>query len=239
MAPAQDRRLAPRRAPLAAARGDPRPVPPLVPDGARGAAPVPFTLVGPRTADSGRARAARSHRHARGVGGELALRTKMFRHTYCAARLQTLDRGAPVSTYTVARELGHESEAMVRRVYAHLGEVRHRSEVVEYRVAQHREQVGERLKKLGIVTGNITAAGRRRNGNAPRQHNCQRGRCFRSMGLGRVELPTSRLSGVRSNHLSYRPLRGRENSQPPPRTQGFAPIIAKRVARPPGRRPVA
>ena len=25
------------------------------------------------------------------------------------------------------------------------------------------------------------------------------------MGLGRVELPTSRLSGVRSNHLSYRP----------------------------------
>ena len=26
-----------------------------------------------------------------------------------------------------------------------------------------------------------------------------------SMGLGRVELPTSRLSGVRSNHLSYRP----------------------------------
>ena len=82
----------------------------------------------------------------------------MFRHTYCAARLQTLDRGAPVSTYTVARELGHESEAMVRRVYAHLGEVRHRSEVVEYRVAQHLEQIGDRLQKLGIVTGNVTAA---------------------------------------------------------------------------------
>jgi len=55
--------------------------------------------------------------------GKDSLRTKMFRHTYCAARLQTLDRGAPVSTYTVARELGHESEAMVRRVYARLGEV--------------------------------------------------------------------------------------------------------------------
>ena len=27
------------------------------------------------------------------------------------------------------------------------------------------------------------------------------------VGLGRVELPTSRLSGVRSNQLSYRPLR--------------------------------
>ena len=56
----------------------------------------------------------------------------------------------------MARELGHESEAMVRRVYAHLGEVRHRSEVVKFRVAQHLEQVGERLNKLGIVTGNAT-----------------------------------------------------------------------------------
>jgi len=35
------------------------------------------------------------------------IRTKMFRHTYCAARLQSLDRGAPVSEYTVSRELGH------------------------------------------------------------------------------------------------------------------------------------
>ena len=26
------------------------------------------------------------------------------------------------------------------------------------------------------------------------------------VGLGRLELPTSRLSGVRSNHLSYKPL---------------------------------
>src|SRR5207237_4753530 len=29
---------------------------------------------------------------------------------------------------------------------------------------------------------------------------------IRMVGLGRVELPTSRLSGVRSNQLSYRPL---------------------------------
>src|SRR2546425_830589 len=34
------------------------------------------------------------------------IRSKMFRHTYCAARLQTVDQGAPVSTYTVAREMG-------------------------------------------------------------------------------------------------------------------------------------
>ena len=35
------------------------------------------------------------------------------------------------------------------------------------------------------------------------------------VGLGRLELPTSRLSGVRSNHLSYRPfsLAKRQNPQ--------------------------
>lgn len=37
------------------------------------------------------------------------VRTKAFRHTYCAARLQTLDGGAPVSPFTVSRELGHGS----------------------------------------------------------------------------------------------------------------------------------
>src|SRR3989442_13509869 len=44
------------------------------------------------------------------------IRSKMFRHTYCAARLQTLDQGAPVSLFTVAKELGHGGEAMLRRV---------------------------------------------------------------------------------------------------------------------------
>lgn len=63
------------------------------------------------------------------------IRTKMFRHTYCAARLQTLDRGAPVSVYTVSRELGHGGESLVRRIYGHLGDVRHRSEAVEFRPA--------------------------------------------------------------------------------------------------------
>ncbi|HYT71445.1 MAG TPA: hypothetical protein VEK78_08685, partial [Gemmatimonadales bacterium] len=60
-----------------------------------------------------------------------------FRHTYCAARLQTLDGDAPVSPYTVGQELGHGGESLVKRVYAHLGTVRHRAEVVEYRVKQH------------------------------------------------------------------------------------------------------
>jgi integrase len=76
------------------------------------------------------------------------IRSKMFRHTYCAARLQTVDQGAPVSTYTVAREMGHGGEAMVRRVYGHLGQVRHRSEAVEYRIEQHVAKLEARLKGL-------------------------------------------------------------------------------------------
>lgn len=58
------------------------------------------------------------------------VRSKMFRHGYCAARLQTLDRGAPISVYTVAKELGHGGDSMVKRVYGHLGTVRHRLRLV-------------------------------------------------------------------------------------------------------------
>jgi integrase len=76
------------------------------------------------------------------------IRSKMFRHTYGAARLQTLDQGAPVNTFTVARELGHGGEAMVRKVYGHLGEVRQRSAVLEYRVEQHTAKLGDRLEAL-------------------------------------------------------------------------------------------
>lgn len=76
------------------------------------------------------------------------IRTRRFRHTYCAARIQTLDNGAPVSLYTVARELGHGGLALVHRVYSHLGEVRHRSEVVEYRVDEFADLLGERLVAL-------------------------------------------------------------------------------------------
>src|SRR2546428_12424860 len=76
------------------------------------------------------------------------IRHRIFRHTYCAARLQTLDRGAPVSPYVVSRELGHGSEEMVRRVYSHLGTVRHRSEGVEYRGDQHYDRLGDQLIRL-------------------------------------------------------------------------------------------
>lgn len=76
------------------------------------------------------------------------IRSKMFRHTYCATRLQTLDQGAPVSVYTVAKEMGRGGETMVRKVYGHLGQVRHRAAVVEYRVEQHAAKLGTRLEAL-------------------------------------------------------------------------------------------
>jgi hypothetical protein len=49
----------------------------------------------------------------------------------------------------VARALGHGGDSLVRRIYGHLGEIRHRSEVVEYRVENHRDALGERLGLLG------------------------------------------------------------------------------------------
>jgi hypothetical protein len=80
-----------------------------------------------------------------------------------AARLETLDRGAPVSIYTVARELGHGSDEMVKRICSHLGDVRHRDEVVEYTVEQHLDRLGDRLQQLGFRgtfdTGKDTVAG--------------------------------------------------------------------------------
>lgn len=78
------------------------------------------------------------------------VRTKLFRHTYCAARLQTLDNGAPVSTFTVSRELGHGGTSLVKRVYGHLGDVRHRSEVVEYRTEQHGGKLSVALSELRV-----------------------------------------------------------------------------------------
>ncbi len=84
------------------------------------------------------------------------IRSKMFRHTYCTARLQTLDRGAPVSVYTVGRELGHGGDSMVKRVYGHLGIVRHRAEGVEYRVEQHAKVLADRLTELQPAPAFVT-----------------------------------------------------------------------------------
>lgn len=61
------------------------------------------------------------------------LRSKILRHTYTTARIQTTDNGKPISLWTVAQELGHASINMVQDVYAHLGTIRYRGEEVEYR----------------------------------------------------------------------------------------------------------
>ena len=39
---------------------------------------------------------------------------------------------------------------MVRRVYGHVGMVRHRAEVVEYRVEQHCEALGDSYPARGL-----------------------------------------------------------------------------------------
>ena len=75
------------------------------------------------------------------------IRARMLRVTYATARLQTLDRGAPVARWTIERELGHGSGKMLESVYGRLGEVRHRAEAVEYRFEQHFERRGD-----GVVT---------------------------------------------------------------------------------------
>ena len=76
------------------------------------------------------------------------IRTKRFRHTFCAAGLQLLDRGAPISPWTVSRWMGHGGRSLVDRIYGHLGDVRHRAEVVEYRVEQHEQALEERLEAM-------------------------------------------------------------------------------------------
>lgn len=61
------------------------------------------------------------------------LRTKMLRHSWAAARLQTLDNGKPVALYTVSKEMGHASMAMLEHIYAHLGAFRVRGDEVAFR----------------------------------------------------------------------------------------------------------
>jgi hypothetical protein len=51
----------------------------------------------------------------------------------------------------VARELGHGGDSLVKRIYGHLGELRHWAEVVEYRIEQHEERLRERLAVLSTL----------------------------------------------------------------------------------------
>lgn len=84
--------------------------------------------------------------------GEAEIRTKVFRHTFCAAALQLTEGGAAISPYTVAKWMGHGGRSLVDRVYGHLGEIRHRSEEVEFRVEDNGSRIAERLRALHAGT---------------------------------------------------------------------------------------
>ena len=88
---------------------------------------------------------------------------------------------APVSIYTGSRELGHGSEELMRLVYADMGTVWHRSEVVEVRIEQHREALKDRLANVGFVTRKVTRD-RSRGGETktPAAPKHRRGKKFRS-----------------------------------------------------------
>jgi len=51
----------------------------------------------------------------------------------------------------VARELGHGGTTLVARIYGHIGDERHRTDVVEYRVENHEEKLGRRLAALRLI----------------------------------------------------------------------------------------
>jgi integrase len=96
--------------------------------------------------------------------GREAVTPKIFRHTYCAARLQTMDNEKPIAQFTVSDELGHNSAQMVRDIYGHVGTVRHRSEVVEYPLEPYMLQLKPRLERLQTVSAE-------RNAHAPNYKN--------------------------------------------------------------------
>lgn len=89
------------------------------------------------------------------------IRLHGLRHTYTAARIQTCDRGRPVSLYTVSRELGHRSTDMIESRYGHLHDRTEEGcvEIVEFRIETHRERLGDRLTALeGRAAREVRAA---------------------------------------------------------------------------------
>jgi integrase len=91
------------------------------------------------------------------------VRSRRFRHTYCSARLQTVQRilkpgrdpsdpeaweYVEVSKFQVQKEMGHGGAQLVDRIYGHAQRDPVRSDVVEYRVERHREALGDRLRAL-------------------------------------------------------------------------------------------
>jgi integrase len=96
------------------------------------------------------------------IGTETALTPKVFRHTYCAARLQTTDGGVPIAKIKVARELGHRKSDITEGVYAHVDPgktLMPRREYVEFSLADYPGLVEKKFVAL-------QAASKQRNGFA-------------------------------------------------------------------------
>jgi len=95
------------------------------------------------------------------------IRTRRFRHTYCSARLQTVQKivkpgkdpatdedafdFVEVSRFSVAKEMGHGGTKLVERIYGHAQRNPFRSDVVEFRVENHRKELGQRLTAVEAV----------------------------------------------------------------------------------------
>lgn len=71
-----------------------------------------------------------------------------FRHSYISARVQTLDAVQPIALFTVAREVGHSGVSLIEQRCGHLVHLRKRSEVVEFRLDDFPEQVGQRVSLM-------------------------------------------------------------------------------------------
>jgi hypothetical protein len=91
------------------------------------------------------------------------VRTRAFRHTYCSARLQTVQRivkpgkdpadddawdFVEVSRFQVQKEMGHGGAQLVDRIYGHAQQLPYRSDAVEFRVEKHLKELGDRLLTL-------------------------------------------------------------------------------------------
>jgi hypothetical protein len=53
-----------------------------------------------------------------------------------------------VSRLQVQKEMGHGGGQLVDRIYGHAQRTPYRSDVVEYRVENHTEELGERFRSL-------------------------------------------------------------------------------------------
>ena len=135
------------------------------------------------------------------------IRHRIFRHTYTAARLQTLDRGAPVSLYTVSRELGPriggDGAPGVLRTWARSGTARR-----WWSTGSSSTSSGSEIGSSGWgLTQRMTQIRRAGDGNeTPAPTEVRSGGRASGVGPARLERATSCSGGKRSIQLSYGPV---------------------------------